>query len=355
MLEVGDFFDGPGHEGAEAEGCGDPDDGVDEGRMGEPGEKDAVQEGTCHRTGDFFEEHHAECHIPQENPPLLPDGGQGMAGEPVAGKAEYEGRIEEQEGIIKPFRDWFCNTASKRSAVPGHGGRDDGAGKSGEAKADEIFLRNPGGGQYIFDPVADQEIEGRLADGKDWIEKAIDFRASFKDEERNDRNAAHKDEVQTDEVKIKLVCEIPDQDAPDGEHEEECYINIEKIIGCRHGGGVGDGEEPAHAEVAFRESVEENKIDQGEHQDHLHKSPDPLPENGGDRFFLTEKKSAGNHKENGDSGFHPEWHSQVQRKPGGILLRNVKRKSGGGRMGKHDKPYAERTEKFNVHFFLLGT
>ena len=110
--------------------------------------------------------------------------------------------------------------------VVGHEACDGGAGEGDKPQLCQISFRQPCVGEYMLDPVAHEEIEGRFADREERIHKVVHLRAALENEKGDDRHAADEEKIEPDEVKIELLCHGFHQFSPDGEHQEEADIYV---------------------------------------------------------------------------------------------------------------------------------
>ena len=147
------------------------------------------------------------------------------------------------------------------------------------------------------------------------------------------------------------IREVSYHRAPQRQHQKETDVEIEKIIRRRHRGRVENGQETRGADGSLRPRVEIEIIQKREDEENLRESPHAFPKDDGNRLVFSEKERPGNHKENRDGGLHPKRHEDIERKPSGVLLREVERKSGRGRMREHDEPNAEHAKKLDVQRF----
>ncbi len=118
----------------------------------------------------------------------------------------------------------------------GHDGRDAGADEGSNEKTEEIFLGEPFLRQDVLHPVADKEIKGGFADGKQGIHEIIDFRGALENEVGNHRDAAHEEEIQADKIEEQGIRHRLHQFSPNGKHQQESDVNVKEIVRRRHVG-----------------------------------------------------------------------------------------------------------------------
>ena len=97
--------------------------------------------------------------------------------------------------------------------------------------------------------------------------------------------------------------------------------------------------------------VKINVIDQRKNENNLKKAENTFFKNNGNRFLFPQKQSTGNHKENRNGRFYPKRNRHIQRKKERVRPGKINGKSGGGRMGKHNKPNTQKTQQLNMKFF----
>lgn len=175
---------------------------------------------------DFFEEHDAERDASEEDEAVRPSIGDVVGHEVPAGEAKDEGGIQEEEGVVEALGDGFRHAAGAYAVVVGHeagyGGADDG----NKSQSCKISLRQPCVGKYMFDPVAHEEVERRLADREERVYKVVHLRAALENEKGNDRHAANEEKIEPDEVEIEILRHGLHQFSPDGEHQEKADIYV---------------------------------------------------------------------------------------------------------------------------------
>ena len=94
--------------------------------------------------------------------------------------------------------------------------------------------------------------------------------------------------------------------------------------------------------------VEPNVVDERKNEDDLKKTPDSFFENHRNWFFSAQEECPRYHEENRDCRLDPERNRQVERIEKRLWPCDKNRKTCGGCVGKHDEPYTEETEKFDV-------
>ena len=175
---------------------------------------------------DFFEEHDTEGDAAQKDEAARPSIGDVVGHEVPAGEAKDEGGIQEEEGVVEALGDGFRHAAGAYAVVVGHEAGYGGAGEGDKPQPCKISLRQPCVGEYMFDPVAHEEVERRLADREERVYKVVHLRAALENEKGNDRHAANEEKIEPDEVEIEILRHGLHQFSPDGEHQEKADIYV---------------------------------------------------------------------------------------------------------------------------------
>ena len=216
----------PGNHNAQSIGHGNPDDRINERNTVHIFQKNMGINYVGQISCNFFKQHDAERHAAKEYQRLPRLFRHMMSAEPPAAGAEDKSGIQKEEGIVEPFGNGLGHSPRCDAVVPGHGAGGCGTEESSDSQFHQIPFRQPALGQHVFNPVAHEEVKSRLAHRQERIQEIIHFRTPLENEERHHGHHTHKEQVQTDEVQIKLLIQHLHQLPPDGKHEEERNIDI---------------------------------------------------------------------------------------------------------------------------------